>query len=335
MSKRVMVVGGTGNMSTAIVRLLVERGYDVSIYCRGKSVLPPHPEARVVLGDRTEREAYIGTMRQGKYDYAIDMICATLQDAQDDYAAFPEVGRLVFCSTAGTYGDLLASEMPIREHYSMSCPTWKYGLIKRQAEEFFLGKYLSEHYPVTVIGPSVTFGRMKQLVRQIGMDNVWIDRIRKGKPIVTGNPYIMRNFLHADDAAAAFVGALEQPACVGQAYNMVGPKPYDWQTYHRTMMKIVGREVEMVEVPLETMLANQSDTFKVSDLFLYSYRYNSHLSGDKIARDIPDFRVRVPLEQGLAQALDFIERQGLIPDSDRYPGEDTVIQAQLATRNRG
>lgn len=49
MAPRVMVVGGTGNMSTAIVRLLVERGYDVSIYCRGQSVLPPHPDARVVI----------------------------------------------------------------------------------------------------------------------------------------------------------------------------------------------------------------------------------------------------------------------------------------------
>ena len=65
MALRVMVVGGTGNMSTAIVRLLIERGYDVSIYCRGQSILPPHPDARVVIGDRTDRALYIQTMRQG------------------------------------------------------------------------------------------------------------------------------------------------------------------------------------------------------------------------------------------------------------------------------
>ncbi|MDW7657568.1 MAG: NAD-dependent epimerase/dehydratase family protein [Bacillota bacterium] len=333
MAQRVMVVGGTGNMSTAIVRLLLDRGYDVSIYCRGQSVLPPHPDARVVIGDRTDRTAYIQLMRQGNYDFAIDMICRDLQDAQDDYAAFPDVGRLVFCSTAGIYGELPAAEMPICEHYSLTLPTWKYGLIKRQAEDFLLGKYLEKRYPVTIIRPSVTFGRMKQLVRQIGMDNVWIDRIRKGKPIITGNPYIMRNFLHADDAAYAFAGAIEQSVCIGQTYNMVGLKPYDWQTYHRTMMKVVGRESEMIEVPLETMLANQSATFKVSDLFLYSYRYNSYLSGEKIARDIPDFRVRTSLEQGLAQAVDFIERQNLIPDSEQYPGEDEIIRLQLATRH--
>ena len=35
MTKKVIVIGGTGNMSTAIVARLVEKGYDVSIFARG------------------------------------------------------------------------------------------------------------------------------------------------------------------------------------------------------------------------------------------------------------------------------------------------------------
>ena len=228
MGKKVMVVGGSGNISTAVVDLLVNKGYEVSIFTRGQNFLKPHPEARVVKGDRKERENYIKTMRAGNYDYAIDMIGFTREDAEDDYAAFPDVKRLVFTSSGASYGDLPAREMPIRENFTGGNPVWMYGVDKRKAEDFLLGKFFETGYPVTIIRPTVTYGRQKNVVRQIGSDTLWIDRIRKGKPIVIGNPYLLRNFLYADDAAWAYAGALEQDACIGQAYNMVGLKPYDW-----------------------------------------------------------------------------------------------------------
>jgi uncharacterized protein YbjT (DUF2867 family) len=99
MSKKVMVVGGTGNMSTGIVKLLVEKGYDVSIFCRGTSILEPHPDVKIVKGDRADRQSFIKLMRKGNYDFAIDMIGMNKQHVMDDVEAFPGVERLVFCST--------------------------------------------------------------------------------------------------------------------------------------------------------------------------------------------------------------------------------------------
>jgi nucleoside-diphosphate-sugar epimerase len=321
-----MVVGGSGNISTAVVSLLIERGYDVSIFCRGQNFLQPHPEAHIVKGDRHDREQFIKTMRCGKYDYAIDMIGFTKEDVEDDYTAFQDVERLVFTSSGASYGELLSSELPIKEDFSTGPVTWTYGIGKRAAEFFLIGKYLDERYPVTIIRPTVTYGRQKTIVRQIGMDNVWIDRIRKGKPIVTGNPHLLRNFLYADDAAYAYLGALNHPICAGQAYNMVGLKPADWESYHKTMMKIVGCEVEMVEIPLNVLLAMQNDKFKVSEMITSNFQYNGFYSGEKIARDIPEFRERTTLEQGLAKTLAFLEQYHCIPDSGEYPYEDEMIR---------
>jgi nucleoside-diphosphate-sugar epimerase len=328
-----MVVGGSGNISTAVVSLLVEKGYEVSIFCRGQSFLQPRAEARIVKGDRHDREQFIKTMRASKYDYAIDMIGFTREDAEDDYAAFPDVKRLVFTSSGAGYGELLSSELPIKENFRAGTVTWNYGIGKRAAEDFLMGKYFSEQYPVTIIRPSVTYGRQKTIVRQIGMDNVWIDRIRKGKPIVTGNPYLLRNLLYADDAAYAYSGALDNPVCAGQAYNMVGLKPCDWGNYHKTMMKIIGREVEMVEIPLNILLAMQNDKFKVSEMITCNFQYNGFYSGEKIARDMPEFRERTTLEEGLSKTLAFLKQYDCIPDSDEYPYEDEMIRRFKAIIN--
>jgi nucleoside-diphosphate-sugar epimerase len=334
MAKKVMVVGGSGNISTAVVTLLLEKGYEVSIFTRGLNFLRPHSEARLVKGDRKDQEHYIKTMRGGNYDYAIDMIGFTREDAEDDFAAFPDVERFVFTSSGAGYGDLLSRELPIREDFAGGRPVWAYGINKRAAENFLLGKFLETGYPVTVIRPTVTYGRQKTIVRQIGSDTVWIDRIRKGKPIVTGNPYLLRNFLSADAAAWAYAGALEHKACIGQAYNLVGLKPYDWGTYHQAMMRAVGRDVEMVEVPLDTLLALQNDEFKVGEMITCNFKFNGFYSGEKIARDIPEFRERTELVEGLAKALAFLNEHHAIPNSDDYKWEDEAIRIQLATRRK-
>lgn len=328
MEKRVMVVGGSGNISTGIVRLLLETGYHVSIFTRGTSEIPVPKDVELVKGDRSDREQYVQTMRKGHYDYAIDMICMDASSAAADVEAFPEVERMVFCSSGASYGALLGAEQPIREDYKAGNPQWIYGINKRAAENVFMEAYYKTGYPITIIRPTVTYGRQKVLNRQIGMDNVWVDRIRKGKPIVTGNPYLLRNFLHADDAAGAFVGALRHDCCIGQSYNMVGLKPYDWGTYHKAMMTVVGREVEMVEVPLETLLHLQTKDFTISEMITENYKYNGYYSGEKIARDIPEFHPRIGLVEGMAMALEFIERHGEIPNSDDYPYEDEIIRRQ-------
>lgn len=327
-----MVVGGSGNISTAIVNLLLHKGYDVSVFCRGSNYLPPNEGAQVIRGDRHDRENFIKTMREGHYDYAIDMICFTEEDAKDDYMAFPDVKRLVLTSSGASYGELLASELPVREDYCLGKVRWSYGVNKKAAENYLLARYLENGYPVTIIRPTVTYGRQKTVVRQIGSDNIWLDRIRKGKPIIVGNPYILRNFLYADDAAYAYAGALEHEVCVGQAYNMVGLKPYDWGTYHRTMMKVLGREVEMVEIPLATLKAHQTEEFQIGEMIEENFVFNGYYSGEKIARDIPEFWERTSLEEGMRKTVAFLDENGMIPDSDRFPYEDELIRVQMATR---
>ena len=40
---RVVIVGGTGNISTSITRLLLAQGYDVTCFNRGKTHAEPVP----------------------------------------------------------------------------------------------------------------------------------------------------------------------------------------------------------------------------------------------------------------------------------------------------
>lgn len=323
--KKFCLIGGYGNVGLGVTREFLRLGYDVTVVSRPQQGENPVPGTRWIQVDRKDTEAFQKALRDGGYEYVIDFACFDENDAKLDYETFPQVKHLLMISSGASYGPLHGFQQPIRESMVQN-PSWIYGVTKKNAEAFLFEKFRTEGYPVTVFRPSVCYGRQKVLPRQIGRDNAWIDRIRKGKPIVTGNPYILRNFIYVDDLIGACVGVFNHPWCIGQAYNLGPTRTADWGDYHRAMMAVCGREVEMVEVPLKTL--QSSPHFQVLDMITESYVYNAMYSCEKIARDIPEFCPSTDLVTGLGKAVEFLDRNHLIPNSDEITWEDEMIEAQ-------
>ena len=324
---RVVVIGGTGNISESIVRVLLERGHDVTCFNRG--ITGKLPEGvRHIQGDRLDREAFEKTMQQEKFDAAIDMKCFNAEDAESDVRAFAGIGHFVFCSTTCTYG-VDYDWMPVTEDHPLRAFT-PYGKGKIAAEQVFMRAHYNTGFPVSIIRPSTTYGNKLGLLRQIGRDFSWLDRIRKGKPIlVSGDGKAIHQFLHVDDAAYGFVGAMEHDHCIGQAYNLVRDDYVQFDQYHRTAMEIIGREVPMVGLPLDTLLAIDPKRFKIAG---DEFSFNDYYSCEKIYRDIPEFRPKISLKEGMTRVLESLDRDGRIPDSDTMRWEDDLIAMALAIR---
>ena len=320
---KVGIVGGTGNISTSFVRLLLENGHEVVCYNRGQTRKPPDG-VRVIEGDRRDdRAVFEQTMQAEKFDAAIDMICFDAEDAQSSIRAFRGVGQFVMCSTVCTYG-IEYDWMPTTEDHPLR-PISDYGRGKVAADRLFLDAHYGEDFPVTIIKPSTTFGPAWSLLRQIGGGS-WVDRIRKGKPIlVCGDGNAMHQFLDVDDAALCFVGVLGKPHCIGRIYNMVRRGFTPWHDYHRAAMNVIGREVEMVGVPVADLVAADAPGVGIcKDIFAH----NTYYSAECLYRDVPEFQPRIPLEQSIARVIEAMDRDGNTGNCDDEPWEDRLIEAQ-------
>lgn len=82
-SMKVLIIGGTGLISTAITRFLVERGDEVTHYNRGKLDLYPTPAGvRTIQGDRTDYPRFEQQMAEaGHFDCVMDMVGYAPEDA--------------------------------------------------------------------------------------------------------------------------------------------------------------------------------------------------------------------------------------------------------------
>lgn len=327
--KRVVIVGGTGNISTSITRLLVEKGFDVTCFNRGETHAEEIPaQVRILKGDRRDCEAFEKTMQKEAFDYAIDMICYDAEDAKSDVRAFTGVEQFIMTSTACTYG-VEYDWLPVTEDHPLR-PITEYGIGKAAADAVFMEAYEKNGFPVTIIKPSSTYGNQVGLVGCIGENNLWIDRVRKGKPILlAGSGNNVHQLLHVDDAAKGYVGALGKKHCIGQSYNLVREGFVTWRQIHETGMKVLGKTVDMVCVPMEVLEAlGYHDRGFTCTIFGFNTIYDHH----KIYRDIPEFRPSVSLEDGMRQVIAYSDAHNMIPDSDKYPMDDKLAEYMLGAR---
>jgi nucleoside-diphosphate-sugar epimerase len=320
---KVGIVGGTGNISQSIVRLLLEQGHEVVCFNRGQTAKAPEG-VRVIVGDRNNRDDFERKMQAEKFDAAIDMICFNAEEAASSVRAFRGVGWFVQTSTTCTYG-IQYDYFPCDETHPLR-PITDYGRDKAAADDVFLEARQRGKFPAVIIKPSTTYGPVQGMLRQICWDFSWIDRVKKGKPIIIcGDGLALHQHMHVDDIAQAFVGVIGKEHTIGKTYNVVNPGYITWLDYHRLAGKILGKEVELVGVPFEDLKRlNVPDAGILEDEFAY----NAYYSSERLFRDVPEFHPQISLEQGMTQVFEVMEREGRIPNSDELKWEDEIIEQQ-------
>jgi nucleoside-diphosphate-sugar epimerase len=324
---RICVIGGTGNISTSLVTLLLKQGHDVTCFNRGRSGEVPEG-AGWIQGDRRDRAAFERRMQDQPFDAAIDMQCFTREDAASSVRAFPHVQHFVQCSTVCTYG-IAPDERPVTEDHPLR-PTTAYGRHKALADAVFLEAYDRQGFPVTIVKPSTTYGPKQGLLRQIAWDFSWIDRIRKGKPLlICDDGSAVHQHLHVDDAARGFAHIIGRALCMGQIYHLVDRGCITWAAYHRTAMRVLGRQVELVGVPFPALMALHVPNGEIGREV---FAHHAYYSAEKLFRDVPEFRPVVSLEAGMQQVIAAMDRAGRIPNSDLEDWEDRILAAQQQVR---
>src|SRR5579883_259113 len=239
----ILIIGGTGLISTYITRQLLERGDKVTHYNRGKSS-PQVPEGVTqIIGDRTDYPRFEQQMAElGSFDCVIDMVCYEPEDARSTVRAITgKTGQYILCSTIDVYTKP-ASKYPITEEEPRTAiADFDYALKKVECEQIAFAAHERGDLKVTVIRPAATHGEGRGIIHSLGWSNTHIDRIRKGKPIVMhgdGNSLWVQ--CHADDVARAFVGAIGNTKAFGKGYHATGEEWLTWNALQRTVARVLG-----------------------------------------------------------------------------------------------
>jgi hypothetical protein len=81
------------------------------------------------------------------------------------------------------------------------------------------------------------------IIHTFGWKTAYLDRIRKGKPIIVhGDGNSLWVMCHVDDVARAHLVACGNPKAYGRAYHTTGEEWLTWNRYHHIIAEVMMRQ---------------------------------------------------------------------------------------------
>lgn len=326
---KTLIIGGTGNISTAITRALLARGDDLTLFNYDKVTPDWLRGAKVITGDRTERDDFRAKLAGSEtFDCVLDMICYEPEDARCDIEVFRgRTRQFIFCSTVDVYPKTPASYPVTEESAELGArPSFPYGHKKMLCEQAMWEAHARGDFALTVIRPTFTYNETwSPGIHSFGGQTYHLDRLVKGKPfILHGDGTSLWVATHRDDTAHAFVGAAGNARTLGQAYHLA---PDEWMTHNhiwRTLARLLDApEPDFVYLPTD-LLGRLAP--KEAEWCVENFRHNNVFDAAKAKRDL-GFRYTIPFEQGAKRCLDWLRANNKIEDCAKHPFYDRIVEA--------
>jgi nucleoside-diphosphate-sugar epimerase len=325
---RVLVIGGTGLISTAIVHRLLASGHEPILFNRGISPSRLQGDVEVLHGDRQDFDGFAAAVAPLQIDAVIDMLTYDRRTAQHAVSLFRgRVSQYLFCSTVCVYGGPLTT-IPALEREPRT-PVSDYGQRKLEAEDVFFEAFSRDRFPVTLFRPSHCYGPGQPLLDIWGYDASLVTRLREGKPIlVAGDGHGLWQPGHVDDMAKGFVGALGRTTVLGQAYNIVGDEIMTWRRFHERMAEALGVTATIVTMTTEQIAAGTPQG--KAEWLKENFQYHAAYSSAALQRDVPEFRNLMKWEDGVRDVVRWMDENNLHEPAEAKPWVD-----ELAAKARG
>jgi len=322
----ILILGGTGVISTCIVDRLHEFSHHVTVMNRGISRARYKIKPEIINADKENREQFQAALKGRSFDGVIDMISFKSEDA----AATLEVlenrgGHFVFTSSVAAYRRPVR-KIPAAEANELCSDekTFPYGYHKARMETYL--KSRMNEFPITVIRPSLTYGIGSKNVGVMRNNYGIVKRIRRHKPIVVfgdgTNPWA---WTFAPDLAKAFAGVLMKPVCYGQFYNATSDDCRVWDDLYTEFGRCVGEEPALVHISTEMLLKVSSDPFlNLAQEKMYAGIFDN----SEIRSVVPEFVCDYSLEKIVRTLYEWYESdpEARVIDEARDLLEDTVVE---------
>ena len=312
---RVLFIGGTGFISTAVSRMAIAQGIELYLLNRG-SRAASLPGSHSLIADINRRQDVDDVLRGLEFDVVVDWIAFTPEDIERDLSLFRgQVKQYVFISSASAY-QKPPQHFVITESTPLSNPFWKYSRDKIACEERLMQAFHDEGFPVTIVRPSLTYDR--NLPIAIGGWGCYTlaDRMLNGRQIIVhGDGTSLWVVTHADDFARGFLGLVGQERAVGSAFHITSDEVLTWNQIYQTIAEELGVEANIVHIPSD-FIARTAPSLAGS--LLGDKTWSVVFDNSRIKEFVPGFRARIPFREGVGTTLawfDVSERRRCIDEA--------------------
>lgn len=323
---KVLFIGGTGNISTAVSRLCIERGMDLYLFNRGQRGVEI-PGAKLLQGDINDARATAALLEGHHWDVVVNWIAYIESEVRRDIELFRgRTEQYIFISSASTYQKPLRHPI-VTESTPLCNPFWEYSRNKIACEEALVHAYRAEGFPATIVRPSHTYDTIIPALIGSGSEYTLIDRMQRGeKVIVHGDGTSLWTLTHTEDFAIGFAGLMGNLQAIGDVFHITSDESLNWNQIFQIMAEAAGTEAKIVHIPSDYICALAPD---LSGTLLGDKSYSVLFDNSKIKRFVPEYRAVIPFREGFRRTLAWFAadpaRRVINPETDAVM--DRILRA--------
>ncbi|MDR0581821.1 MAG: SDR family oxidoreductase [Prevotellaceae bacterium] len=304
---KVLFIGGTGTISTAISKAVLASGHELFLLNRGNrnDRLPQGAISLTAdINDEQQAAALIAGM---EFDVVADFIAFVPAHLERDYRLFNRKTRqFIFISSASAYRKPPA-DYRISEATPLANPFWQYSRDKIACEMYLMQRYRDEQFPVTIVRPSHTYCEYSVPLGVHGDKGSWqvLQRMLDGKPVIIhGDGTSLWTMTHSRDFARAFTGLMGNIHAIGEAVQIMSDETLTWNQIYTCIADALGVPLRAVHIASE-LLAARSD-YDFTGGLLGDKAHSAVFDTTKLKRLVPGFTATIRFDQGIKETVDYV-----------------------------
>lgn len=329
--KKVLLIGGTGVLSSAVVQTAIQKGLDVTIVTRGKRKLPQGVSS--IVCDKDDK-GKLSQELDSHYDAVIDFLCYTDTELESSFKFYSKyTNQYFFISSCAVFdtrvGGLLNEDSP------KILPIWQYSVEKWAAEQKLQELASATQCNYTIVRPCVTYGDTRipyGIYPEYGYHWTLCARILAEKPIIIWNNGDNRcNMLRVEDFAVGVVGLIGNDKAYNEAFNICGDETPSWREVLSAVEDYLGKKAITIDVTSE-FYAEQLP-HRAGEI-LGGRSIDANISNIKIKAIVPEFKQSISIKEGVFKTLDAYKAQNYQYGIDwRFDGDtDRIIEMWCNTQ---
>lgn len=304
---KILLIGGTGTISSAITRQLAETNHEVYLLNRGNNNKHLPLSIKQIVADINNEEEAKAALNGMAFDAVCDFIGFVPAQLERDYRLFAgKTKQFLFISSASAYHKPVR-DYRITEATTLANPYWEYSRNKIACEEFLLKMYRENGFPVTIIRPSHTYCEKSVPLGVHGDKGSWqvLKRMLDGKPVIIhGDGTSLWTLTWNEDFAKAFIGLLGNPHAIGEAFQITSDESVTWNQIHQCIADALGVEFKPYYVASDLLDALGHYDFKGG---LIGDKANSVVfDNTKVKNAVPGFVCTTRTEEGIRKTVEYM-----------------------------
>lgn len=330
---KILIIGGTGVLSTDIVLRSLECGHDVVVLNRGHHVSEIPKGVRLITADVRNVDDVRSKINEECFDVIIDFLSFNERDLKVSFDFFKDkCTQYIFISSACVFRRKPEDGILLEDSPKPNTNLF-YSVNKYACEKWLLSNSKYTKCKYTIVRPYITYGntRIPFGIAPLARYH-WtiVARILNDKPMFLWDDGTAKCTLtHTKDFAYNFVQLYLNERAYNEDVNFVGDQVYTWREMLEALYDILGKNKnDIVSIPTG-QIAKILPCYK--EWLIGDRSLNAVFDNSKLKRIIPDYRQAITLENGIRATINHYQKNGYLDGIDfKYDGRlDKLIE--LAT----